>query len=158
MNDNLKYGDLSIENKHYLVVAGAIDILSSLGILNGGGDETFLTPEGRTCFDHALREKELPDVEGIIKGVMAIVHPDTPFDVAVEVAVLLPLVVNNTIFDLATWSDEEQTDFVVSRVKQYVMRGKFPEWLKMKVNEEGKVITELQIPQKEEEISDGDSD
>ncbi len=158
MSDTLKYEELSKENIHYLVTAGAIDILSSLGILDGGGDETFLTPEGRTCFDHAMRAKEIPEVEEVIKAVMAIVHPDTPFDVAVEVAVLLPLVVNNTIFDLATWSDEEQTDFVVTRVKSYVMRNKFPEWLKLRIDSEGKVITELQIPQKEEEISDGDSD
>jgi len=158
MKDTLKYEELDTENKHYLVVAGALDIMAALGILNGGGDETFLTPEGRTCFDHAMREKEIPDVEDIIKAVMAIVHPDTPFDVAVEVAVLLPLVVNNTIFDLATWSDEEQTDFVVTRVKSYVMRNKFPEWLKLRLDEDGKVITELELPEKTEELPDNDSD
>ena len=158
MNDSLKYDELDLENKHALVVAGVIDILSALDILKGNDEHSFLTPDGRRCFDYALRDKLIPEIEDIIKCVMSIVHPDTPFDVAVEVAVLTPLVVNNTIFDLATWSDEEQTDFILSRVKQYVMRNKFPEWLKLRIDENGKVVTDLHIPAKSSEAADGDSD
>ena len=152
-----KYDMIGEEEKELIVISGVIDILENVGILVGGGGDPFLTSDGRMIFDMAMRDKIRPEAGNVVKHVMSIVHRDTPFDVCLQVCVLAPLVYNNTVFDFASWTDDEQTDFMMSQIKHYIRNDKLPDWLKLRIDEDGNVVTDLDINQVAGD-SEGDDD